>query len=74
MTGFDGDSYPEALLISLSQIYHSVSTFFSLTINLPITPGLSLHLEPSSPSFHLSRHAPFSLNGVQRFGTYWTEQ
>lgn len=70
--GFDGDWYPEALFIS--QILHSGSTFFFLIINLPITPRLSLHLQPLPPSLHLSRHAPFSLNGVQTFGTYWTEQ
>lgn len=44
------------------------------TLKLPITPPLSLHLQPSPPSLQPSSHAPFSLNGVQTFGTYWTEQ
>lgn len=72
---FDGGWYPAALFISPSLSDPPLSLqFFFLTLNLPITLCLSLHLQPPPPALHLRRHAPFSLNGVQTFGTYWTEQ
>ena len=66
-------------LVPCSSLYLSLSLCISRlslpALNLPITPRLSLHLQPSPPPFlHLGRHAPFSLNGVQTFGTYWTGQ
>lgn len=61
-----------ALQLSLSlprSLLHFVSNCF-LILNLP---SLSLHLYPPTP-LHLSRQAPFSLNGVLTFGTFWTEE